>query len=191
MSLEVTFGPMFSGKTTYLIEKLDKIITVKNNYSGKTFKGLLINSSQDTRKKSVFNLSTHGKMNSMTNENITAISVSHLSILDDVYIGSYDYISIDECQFFDDLVDNVKRWVSQGRHMHCSGLVADINQNTFGHLIELIPFADDVVHKKAICVKCLNGFNKGVFTKRKEDSKCELILISGKEDYYPVCREHF
>ena len=44
MSLEVTFGPMFSGKTTYLVEKLDKIITVKNNYSGKTL--LLENENQ-------------------------------------------------------------------------------------------------------------------------------------------------
>lgn len=191
MSLEVTFGPMFSGKTTYLIEKLNKIITVKNNHSEKEYKGLIINSLKDSRAKSVFNLSTHSDLHLNKHPKITQASLTTLDELSMDYICIFDYISIDESQFFEDLVPMVKEWLSYGKHVHCSGLVADTNKERFGDLIELIPLADHVEQKKAICVKCSNGFNKGVFTKRKDNSNQELILVSGKEDYYPVCGEHY
>ena len=196
MSLEVTFGPMFSGKTTYLIEKINKIISVKNmntkSYdSTKIYKGLIINSKNDSRKKSVFNVSTHSNITFDVTKHIKFVSVTKLSELDDIFMFDYNYVSIDESQFFEDLVPRVKKWLSFGKHIHCSGLISDINKNKFGTLLDLIPLADSVEQKKAICVKCKNGFNKGVFTKRKNNSSTELILVSGKEDYYPVCGEHY
>ena len=192
MSLEITFGSMFSGKTTYLIEKITKIISVKNsNTKGKIFTGLIINSKSDSRAKSAFNLSTHSNIVVEKNNNIKCVSVDKLSELSDDFIMTFDYISIDESQFFEDLVENVRKWLFKDKHIHCSGLVADINREKFGYIIDLIPLADHVEHKKAICVICQNGFNKGVFTKRKVNSSNELILVSGKEDYYPVCGEHY
>ena len=192
MSLEVTFGSMFSGKTTFLIEKMNKIITVKNsNNETVAYKGLLINSLKDSRKKSAFNVSTHSNLKLSPNPNITVANLTRLDELDSDYICYFDYIAIDESQFFDDLVETVKLWLTYTKHIHCSGLVADTNKNKFGYLVDLIPFADHVEQKKAICVKCVNGFNKGVFTKKKNESNEELILVSGKEDYYPVCGEHY
>lgn len=200
MSLEITFGPMFSGKTTYLIEKITKIISVRNMnldsahkpfepISG--FKGLIINSKSDSRNKSVFNLSTHSNIKIDSNEHIHYVSVDKLNELDDIFMHDYTYVSIDECQFFEDLVEMVTKWLKLKKHIHCSGLIADTNRNKFGNLLELFPLADCVEQKKAICVKCANGYNRGVFTKRKSNSNTELIFVSGKEDYFPVCGEHF
>ena len=94
MSLHVILGPMFSGKTSKLLEIYEQCIL--SNISV-----LVINHSSDTRYSDSM-LSTHNK------KMIPCRLVEHLQ---DIVNASENVILINEGQFFDDLYDWVKMMV--------------------------------------------------------------------------------
>jgi len=55
----------------------------------------------------------------------------------------------------------------------------------FGQIIDVIPLADEVIKKQALCAICRNG-KKAAFTKRLSDGEEQVIIGN---DYIPVCRE--
>jgi thymidine kinase len=93
-SLHIVLGPMFSGKTTYLID-------VYKNLMNNGQKVCVINYSGDTRYHEHM-LSTHTKIM------IPCIQLSALSNFD---MSPYDCILINEGQFFQDLKENVLDYV--------------------------------------------------------------------------------
>ena len=60
MHLEIIYGPMFSGKTTTLYQKITQYLDVKKLQTGKEPKAVIINHSSDIRGKFSGNLSSHG-----------------------------------------------------------------------------------------------------------------------------------
>ena len=81
--------------------------------------------------------------------------------------------------------------ISSGKYIHCVGLVSDSDQKQMGDMWKLIPFADDVVHKKAYCVYCKNCYKNAAFTKYiGEQGKKGQVHVGAGQDYVPVCREH-
>ena len=184
--LEVTFGPMFSGKTTALIDKVNRFISVRK-IQNKSAKVLIINFIGDNRTTETEDGLTPHVERKIVDGDKTVVKVGNLT---DVNIEPYDYIVIDECQFFNDLVVNVMNWLTMKKHIHCSGLIADSDRYIFGDLYELIPRADHVEQLKAFCTICGDKILNAPFTKcitKKENQ----TLIGGKGDYIPVCGKHF
>ena len=58
----------------------------------------------------------------------------------------------------------------------------------FGYLLDLIPLADRVIKKTALCKICKNG-TKGIFTMRVSKEKKQIVVVS--DIYIPVCRQCF
>jgi thymidine kinase len=183
---------MYSEKTSDLIQN------IKNHYiiekiRGEKTKGLVINHQSDDRVlKEIGCLTTHNDIFNSTalSTNIDFIKTKKLTNLYDI-VGNYQYIAIDESQFFEDLVSFVKVMVSSGKYVHCVGLIADSDQQEMGEMLKLIPYADNVEHKKAYCVFCKN-FHKGAsFTKYVGgEVKKGQIHIGASQEYVPVCRTH-
>ena len=192
-TLHITFGPMFSGKTSFLIKRLDNFVTVKK-IKGEKFKALVINNSLDTRNiNKCGNLTTHSELtHQFKGFDVVFANVKNLANISPVIIDSVDYIAIDESQFFEDLVIYVKIWLSKNKHVHCCGLIANTEKEKFGFLLDLFPYADSVNQIKAFCSEC-NTFEKTAsFTKWKSgQDKKNLIHISGSGDYEPVCGLHY
>ena len=190
--LEITFGPMFSGKTTNLIEKINKYIDITTS-KGIEKSGLVINSIKDDREGETSGcLTTHSSVKREASDKITYVKVKNLHEVDKNLIQDSDYIAIDESQFFTDLVEFVKEWIKLGKIIHCSGLIADVNRKLFGDLIYLFPFADEVTQLKAFCIECESHLMNAPFTKlRKSTGKDGVIFVSGSEHYVPVCGKHF
>jgi thymidine kinase len=184
--LEVTFGPMFSGKTTSLIDKANRFISIRQSQK-KTANILIINFIGDNRATLNVNGLTPHTERTIQSENSINMRVKNLKTVD---ISNFDYIVVDESQFFDDLEESVMDWLKLDKHIHCSGLVADSNRNTFGQLCRLIPRADTVEQLKAFCYVCGDKILNAPFTKRIVDGS-EVIKIGGKESYLPVCGNHF
>lgn len=184
--LEVTFGPMFSGKTTSLIDKANRFIAIRQS-QGKTAKILIINYIGDNRSTININGLTPHTARVIEGANNTNIRVKSLKTVD---IANFDYIVVDECQFFDDLEETVLKWLCLDKHIHCSGLVADYKRNNFGQLCCLIPRADSVEQLKAFCYICGDKILNAPFTKRIIDDS-SIVKIGGKESYLPVCGNHF
>ena len=180
--LSIIIGPMFSGKSSYLIENIKK--SQKNDE-----KILVINHSIDKRYNE----------NKITNHNQVSIECISLSYLNNIFnyckdknidLNSINHIYIDEAQFFTDLEKVVKLILStySSIKITCVGLDGDFKQQVFndGQLLKLIPYADNV---KKLYSKCAYCGKKASFTKRKIESK-EQVIVASKDIYEPVCYIH-
>jgi len=99
-------------------------------------------------------------------------------------------IVIDEAQFFVDcLVDFVRTAVDMGKHVVVVGLDGDAQRRPFGDLLALVPLADSVEKKTALCRRCGDG-TAAIFT-RALSVNAEQVAVGGAERYEPVCRRHY
>jgi len=184
--LEITFGPMFSGKTTSIIDKANRFISLRTLQS-RPSRILIINYSEDNRKTITKDgLTPHVPRTIIHNKNSSCIKVTTLSSID---ISAYDYIVVDESQFFTDLVESVLGWLVQGKHVHCAGLVADSNRRIFGNLCQLIPRADEVEQLKAFCSMCGDKILNAPFTRCLKDKSHQKLI--GDDIYSAVCGVHW
>lgn len=179
--LEITFGPMFSGKTSRLIDKMNKYIDM-NGQKGDIVDTIVINHISDNRGEG---LTPH------TQKTVKS-KVVKCEKLSDIDVNDYDYIAIDESQFFPDLFTVVNKWLKKGKYIHCSGLVADSDRQKFGQLSSLIYRADDIVQLKAFCSVCGDKIENAPFTKLiKRKQKNGQILVGSSDYYRPVCGDHY
>ena len=178
--LELILGPMFSGKTSKLLE-----IYNKKKYCNE--KILVINYTHDKRYSDT-HLSSHDKIM------IPCTQVTKLNSLYDLKtnidhhkIKDYDVILINEGQFFDDLFI----WVSYildnfGKQIYICGLDGDYKRKKFGQMLDLIPLCDKVNKLNALCGHCKNG-KPGIYSHRKTNEENQLLI--GNDIYIPLCRE--
>lgn len=179
-SLFLYLGPMFSGKTSKLIQ-----IYKTRTYIGK--KVAVINYSQD-RRYSDSMLSTHDKMM------IPCIFIDQLSSIwkdesNEYYpiIKNADTILINEGQFFPDIFDIVIEMVEiAGKEVHICGLDGDFKRNPFGSLLQLIPYCNTVEKLNALCADCRDG-TPAIFSHRISRETAQVVI--GSDNYKPLCRE--
>jgi len=164
MSLHLIIGPMFSGKTTRLIE-------LSKSFSAPIFINYLL----DKRYHHSL-LSTH---DGIMVPCIQSLDLS--SILENT--KEADAIFINEGQFFQDLVDCVKTLVEiHNKKVYVCGLDGDFLRNPFGDILSLIPLCDTLEKRSA---KCICG-SPAHFTYRNSSHK-EVIVI-GTTEYNSLCR---
>ena len=189
MSLHLILGPMFSGKTSKILEIYEKCVL--SNISV-----LVINHSNDKRYSDNM-LSTHNKkmipcvfantLNELFNIPENDFQERNTLYIDEL-ITKYDVILINEGQFFSDLYNWVKFMVeSFDKKIYVCGLDGDSNRNKFGQMLDLIPICDKVTKLRSLCVICRNG-NKAPFTLRTSPANNEQVLIGSGDVYKPVCR---
>lgn len=164
---------MFSGKTEELLRLLKRAEFAKINY-------LLVKPSTDTRgnRQSV---TSHSQR---TKDCVVVTKAKEIEAL----ATDFDYIAIDEAQFFDtDIVAVVENLANKGKRVVISGLDMDYLGKPFGPMPLLLAIADEVVKLHAICTVC---GAQAQFSKRIS-SKNDTILIGAKESYTALCRKHF
>ena len=177
-TIDLIIGPMFAGKTTELIRRL-------NIYAELGLKTLYINSSLDTRSNKIFSThnSTIGKISK-----IDAIKIKNLC---EANFESYDVIGIDESQLFSNLKKYAINYTDNyGKKLIITGLNGDYLRSPFGEINDLIPYCDTISKLNPFCKLCADKkiISKAIFTKRITKST-ETLLIGGKESYLPVCRK--
>jgi thymidine kinase len=186
MSLTVVISPMFSGKTTFLLNKIVGLTKLG-------FKTVYINHSIDTR-NSESSISCHNKL---LESGLVSCSFDVLKCdkLDDLKILDKDYFFIDEFQFFqqENVIDIIINLVDLGKHIFVAGLKGDYKNQEFGRTLKLIPHADNVVVLKSLCVVCAKKGKcvDASFTKYVKNDKHHQITVGADDLYIPVCREHY
>lgn len=178
--LDIVIGPMFSGKTTFLLQRLVQL-------SGLGLKTLYINHSSDTRSLKTY--STHYPLLQERDLDIDNLQCNLLTDIDRETLHKYDVIGIDESQFFGeelltttlDLVDNQKKYVI------VSGLNGDHERKKIGYILDLIPDTNNIKELHAYCKDCADKgqLKPGVFTFYNGQGG----FIGGADKYKPVCRE--
>jgi thymidine kinase len=175
--LELIIGPMFSGKTSRLIE-------IYKQYNFCNIPVMVINHSLDDRYDNEL-LSSHDKIM------IPCIKVSELYNINKCYAEQFNnsnIIIINEGQFFNDLYDWVDLTLKLNKKIYVCGLDGDFEQKKFGKILDLIPLCDKVTKLTSLCNICKNG-TPGIFSMRITNDKIQTLI--GYDNYIPVCRKCF
>ncbi|MBP9670555.1 hypothetical protein KBD75_04100 [Candidatus Woesebacteria bacterium] len=174
--LTAIYGPMFSGKTTYLIQQFDR------GASTVVFKPDL--DERYTKKPLVV---------SHNQEMIPAVLVNHLKPEEmKALVADFKVVMIDEVNFFhESLIGVIKQFLSEGRDVYVAGLYQDSERNLWGPMTALIELADKKVEVTARCDGD-NGQCKSpaVLTYRKIP-KVEQVRVAGADEYGATCELHY
>jgi thymidine kinase len=169
--LEIILGPMFSGKTTYLINKY-------NDYMKQNKTVAVINFSDDTRYHDKM-LSSHDKLMIPC---IFSRKIEDLLNTND--IQNSDAILINEGQFFEDLYDSVIYMVEKlNKRVYICGLDGDFKRKKFGTILDLIPLSDKITKLQSKCHTC---DIPALFSHRITQETLQVVI--GVDNYIPLCR---
>ncbi|MGQ9650584.1 MAG: thymidine kinase [Phycisphaerae bacterium] len=139
-SLTVVVGCMFSGKSEFLISRLEE--ATRLGRATAAFKH-----SSDNRY-------CHRDVASHAGRRFRAMAVLDASRIADL-ARTAEVVAIDEGQFFaDDLVDVCRELVADGKEVLVAGLDLDAWGLPFGPMPELVRTADRVVRLQAVCARC-------------------------------------
>jgi thymidine kinase len=170
--IELIIGPMFAGKTTELMRRIERAKLARRRC-------VLMKYNRDTR-YSNDNIATHDL------KTHTAVPCDHLMDHFERCL-EYDTVGVDEGQFFPDLIEFVECLSEQGKTVIVAGLDGDFQRKPFGHIVELISRSESLAKLSAVCT--VTG-DEASFTKRLTDSK-ELEVIGGADIYTAASRSAF
>tara|TARA_B100000902_G_scaffold292440_1_gene278833 strand:+ start:7568 stop:8134 length:567 start_codon:yes stop_codon:yes gene_type:complete len=174
--LELIYGCMFSGKTSKLIEIYNNL---KDNNNC-----LAVNYILDKRYSNEDTIVSHNKVS------INCYCCKDLqSLINKIEYENikYDYIFINEGQFFKNLLKNIL-YIRDNLKINViiCGLNLDYERKQFGELMDLIPYSDKIHECKGKCNKCEN---KSLYSHRLIVNKNEQVLIGSSDEYIPLCEE--
>jgi thymidine kinase len=188
--LELIIGPMFSGKTSKLVE-----IYKQCNFCN--IPVAVINHSIDKRYDDTL-LSTHDKImipciqtNKLIDiwyykENPDKSNIDTLPRLEEsIKLINASVILINEGQFFEDLYPAVEHMLRHNKKIYIGGLDGDFERKKFGQILDLIPLCDKITKLTSLCSICKDG-SPGIFSKRITSEKQQTVV--GADNYIPVCR---
>jgi thymidine kinase len=159
-------GPMFSGKTTSLIDHAHR--------TGATF---VWKPQRDTRDASDLVISHDG----------VRIEAQILEQVSQLIFQANDTIYIDEAQFLSESLAREVARLGRTRDIYLSMLDKDYLGNDFKNFTIFTSVTHRLVNRQARCEVCSQPAS---FSHRKVDSS-ELILCGSKESYEPRCSDHF
>jgi len=177
--LTVITGPMFAGKTSFLInflianEKVGRVVACFKPLEDNRYSEESIKSHNGVEHISIPIQSPYE----------AKLTVSAAPFTNGVVV---DVVGFDEAQFFNPL--HLQAVVTELLGTGVDVIIAGLAQNSFGEpfgaMGSLMAMADEVVHLPAICAKC--KLNKATRTYRKSSST-DRVLVGGSKDYEPRC----
>jgi thymidine kinase len=159
--IELIIGPMFAGKTTELIRRIERC---------------------EHQHLSCI-LFTHSWS---TDHSRPAIACERLRSHFRECLA-YDVIAIDESQFFSDVVIFAPIMANSGKLVLIAGLDGTFLRNPFGHILELVFCCESITKLTGICSETGEA---APFTRRIVD-RPEVNLVGGTESYRAVSRSAY
>ncbi|PRQ28244.1 putative thymidine kinase [Rosa chinensis] len=176
--IHVIVGPMFAGKTTTLLRRIQSEKGDGSNVA-------VIKSNKDTR---------YGLDSIVTHDGVRlpCWALPNLSSFKQKFgLDAYeqlDVIGIDEAQFFEDLYDFCREAADHdGKKVIVAGLDGDYLRRSFGSVLDIIPLADSVTKLTSRCELC----GKPAFFTLRKTEEMQTEVIGGADVYMPVCRQHY
>lgn len=176
--LHAAIGPMFSGKTEWLIEQLE-------NSKSQRLTILPIRFAKDTRYSDTEIVSHNERkiraIGAETADDIRKITDDH---------NEYDVIGIDEMQFYEPkLAEICSGLKDNGKIVYASGLDTDFKAIEWETTKSILKIADSVEQLLAICSVCDQPNAR--FTQRLVTDSQERFLIGGEGLYTARCKLHY
>jgi len=167
--IEVITGPMFSGKTTELLRRLERYILAKKNIN-------LIKPDIDTREQRTEIATIRNKVI------ITPTIISPETLPKLTLLTNFSVIAIDEAQFFKkSLINFCQLLKDQGITVLVSGLDMDHLRQPFGYMGHIMAIADSVTKLTAVC----SCGKEAAYTKKINNN--DSIIDIGDSNKYTAC----
>ena len=170
--IEVIVGPMFAGKTTEMLRRIDRAELGR--------KRCIVMKYNKDQRYSVEKVSTHDE--NMHDAIPCAELMPHLNTC-----LAYDTIGVDEGQFFPDIVEFSEKLANYGKTVIVAALDGTFQRRPFGHVLELMSKCESITKLTAVC-KVTGG--DAAFSKRTVKST-DIELIGGAEMYTAASRSAF
>uniref|UniRef100_A0A6C0ITX8 thymidine kinase n=1 Tax=viral metagenome TaxID=1070528 RepID=A0A6C0ITX8_9ZZZZ len=180
--LDIILGPMFSGKTTKLLDIMDA-------FDKKDVKYIAIKPEIDNRYTDTDN-------NYIISHNLKKKQCNITSNLKDIFeeikvkqeSDSIQYILIDEGQFFNNLYNFCILCLEKlNINVIVTGLDGDYKRKPMGEILDLLPIANTITKLSSKCNVCQED---AIFTHRTV-ANTDQVLIGGSDEYIPLCRKHY
>lgn len=179
--LEIFVGPMFSKKTSRLID-------IYKQYTFCNIPVEIINHCADTRYHDTM-LSSHDKVMvpCIQTDKISEVwfNNNNKNQENHLKLKNATVILINEAQFFEDLYDCVLDMLKENKRVYIAGLDGDFSRNKFGQILDLVPMCDKITKLTALCSMCKDG-TLGIFSMRLTKETHQMVI--GSDNYIPVCR---
>ncbi|WP_367184476.1 thymidine kinase [Thermococcus sp.] len=182
--LEVITGPMFAGKTSELIKRIERQAYAKKKVA--LFKPSI--DDRYSREEVVAHNGLRYRAYVVPTSNEGVEEIARL-----VRRGRFDVVGVDEVQFFPaKIVKTLNNLADSGIYVIASGLNLDFKAEPFPVMRELLVRADNVVYLTAVCTVCGRPATR---SQRLIDGKpaprdSPVILVGGRESYEARCRLH-
>ena len=171
--ITLILGSMFSSKSSYLLQKIDR--------------GLIANKKAWFCRNSIDTRTFLSRNTYKINENLI-FTIKSEEDLEKVF-KDFDIICIDEFQFFqftEKLIELSLEYTN--KQIYLAGLNASANQKMFDSIIKIIPYCVDIIFPKAVCTKC--GSDNATFTICKENKDFSKPQV-GNNEYEVICDKCF
>ena len=174
-------GPMYGGKSTTLIQKMERYIYAKKSVC-------FIRPKRDNR-----GYITHGGLNDIQKilrdgdglYEITEFTEDNVKS----FLNSYDAVFVDE--FF--MIKNCKLLctefsIKEHSDVYFAGLLATSDNEMFAEAISIMPYCDEIIKLNGVCMTCgsQHGSYSGYFGKGIKDENGVLV---GDSEYKCLCRK--
>jgi thymidine kinase len=159
--IEIILGPMYSGKTTRLMDMVE------------TSPGLVVDFSLGLLEK--------GTLKNHDGRTVECVTCHHLKHLEDIVLPLKVYIN--EAQFFPDLIEFIRAYESS-LDIYLFGLDGDYLREPFGQLQLAISYCDTLVKLRGTCRRCSrpSSFSKRITLDTEQ-------MLMDEKAYIPVCRK--
>lgn len=184
MSLKLRYGPMFSGKST-------SVQTEIRRYQAVGWPVFVVTHTLDTRYSATPMIVNHDQ------HKMPALSGTALmDFLTDASYRASKLVVIEEAQFFPDLVAFVKQVVDvDKKHCIVVGLDGDSERRPIGHVLDLVPLADEACKFNALCRRCGDGteapFTYAHAAEAEAATAAGNVCVGADDRYTPLCRRHW
>ena len=169
-------GPMFSGKSTELFQKMERYVYAKK-------KVLLVRPKKDTRTYFVHSNTETGFVKLASSKKIDIITISEFEDLS--MFEQYDAIFVDE-YFMLKGCDKLARHTNPSQDLYFAGLMATSECTLFEETINLLPYCDNIIKLNGVCTEC--GSQLGNYSYYRQGLKTSSIIV-GDDAYTCLCKE--
>ncbi len=180
--IEVTAGPMFAGKSSFIISWAERW-----KRAGASI--YIAKHPLDTRYEGVSKISSHD------GRSVECEALADpLAIYERVEELDPLVVIIDEVQFYlekpEVLIEVVRQFAIEGRIVMLAGLNMDFKGEPFGPMPVLMAIADQVNNLTAICSKCgaEASFTQRLINGQGAPYDSELVVVGAEEAYTARCR---
>jgi thymidine kinase len=185
--LRVICGPMFSGKTSELLRRLERLDYARKKY-------VLFKPKFDNRY-------SENEVVSHTKKSKKSILVNNAQEIIE-YLDKHNdivHVAIDETQFFKksdkpNLIDIILKMKSRGINIMVNGLDLDSEGKPFSIMPDLMALSDEVIKLKAVCMFPGCGEDAGMSYKKSKVQNKEagnVVELGESESYEARCYFHW